>query len=60
MSAHQITTVSLDQLVSTSHQYRKFKLLFNFRAIEADLHVVETDNNYKGFGVLRLFKCLTN
>jgi hypothetical protein len=60
MSSHQIITVSLDQLVSPSHQYRKFKSLFNFRVIEAHLHVVEADNNYKGFGVLRLFKCLTN
>jgi IS5 family transposase len=40
------------------HQYHKFKLLFNFKAIEADLLAIETDNNHKGYGVLRLFKCL--
>jgi IS5 family transposase len=33
-------------------------LIFNFKAIESDLLNVETDNNNKGFGVLRLFKCL--
>ena len=58
MSEHQITMVSLDELVSPDHQYRKFKLLFNFKEIESDLLSVETDNNNKGFGVLRLFKCL--
>ena len=58
MSEHQITMVSLDQLVSEKHQYRKFKSLFNFKSIESDLLAVETDNNHKGFGVLRLFKCL--
>ncbi len=41
-SEHQITMVSLDQLVSKNHQYRKFKSLFNFNAIEADLLSVES------------------
>lgn len=58
MSLSQITMVSLDQLVSEKHQYRKFKSVFNFKAVEPDLLSIETDNNYKGFGVLRLFKCL--
>ena len=58
MLEHQITMVSLDELVSEKHQYREFKLLFNFKAIECDLVAVETENNNKGFGVLRLFKCL--
>jgi hypothetical protein len=57
-SEHQITMVSLDQLVSKNHQYRKFKSLFNFKAIEADLLSVESAGNYKGYGVIRLFKCL--
>lgn len=47
MSEHQITIVSLDELISKNHQYRKFKSLFNFKAIESD-------NNYKD-GILRLF-----
>ena len=58
MSSHQITIVSLEELVSSKHQYRKFKSLFDFKAVEADLVAVEHENNYKGFGVLRLFKCL--
>ena len=57
-SAHQISMVSLNQLVSKNHQYRKFKSLFNFKAIEADLLSVESAGNYKGYGVMRLFKCL--
>jgi IS5 family transposase len=50
--------VSLDQLVSKNHQYRKFKELFNFDAVKSELLSVESDTNYKGYGVLRLFKCL--
>ena len=58
ISEHQITMVSLDQLVSKNHQYRKFKSLFDFKGIEAELLSVESTANYKGYGVLRLFKCL--
>ena len=58
MSEHQITAVSLDQLVSKDHQYRKFKELFNFRAIGPQLSAAESNNNYKGYGIVRLFKCL--
>ena len=57
-SSDQITMVSLEQLVSKDHQYRKFKSLFNFRSIEAELLSIESTANYKGQGVLRLFKCL--
>ena len=35
-SEHQLTMVSLDQLVSKNHQYRKFKELFNFGAVDRD------------------------
>jgi IS5 family transposase len=45
-------------LVSKNHQYRKFKELFNFGAVETEILSVESDTNYKGYGVLRLFKCL--
>ncbi|WCR57037.1 hypothetical protein [Rickettsia asembonensis] len=58
MSEHQITMVSLDELVSTDHQYCRFKSLFNFKAVERELLVLETEANYKGYGTLRLFKCL--
>jgi hypothetical protein len=39
MSLSQITLVSLEQLVSKNHQYRKFKTLFNFKATESDLYL---------------------
>lgn len=58
MSSHQVTMVSLEQLVSESHQYRKFKGLFNFTVAEKVLAGVESRANYKGYGVARLFKCL--
>ncbi|WP_323733119.1 transposase [Candidatus Bandiella euplotis] len=57
-SAHQIIMVCLDQLVGSEHQYRKFKELFNFGAAEQELKGIESPANYKGYGVLRLFKCL--
>ena len=47
-SSDQITMVSLEQLVSKDHQYRKFKSLFNFRSIEAELLSIESTANYKG------------
>ncbi len=57
-SANQITIVSLNQLVSKNHQYRKFKELFDFEVAAKELRSVESPANYKGYGVLRLFKCL--
>ena len=47
MSEHQLTMVSLDQLVSKNHQYRKFKELFNFGAVESEILSVESNTNYK-------------
>ena len=58
MSSTQVTMVSLEELVSQKHQYRKFKELFNFKEIETELKSVESGANYKGYGVGRLFKCL--
>ena len=58
MSLNQITMVSLEELVSQKHQYRKFKGLFNFKEIEDELKSIESKANYKGYGVDRLFKCL--
>lgn len=58
MSSHQVTMVTLEELVSKNHQYRKFKELFNFREVEPELLSVEKEANYKGYGVVRLFKCL--
>lgn len=50
--------VSLNQLVSPKHQYRKFKDLFDFEVAAKELKSVESPANYKGYGVQRLFKCL--
>lgn len=58
MSEKQIVMVSLEDLVSEEHMYRKFKRLWEFNSVKKQLKEVEKDNNYKGYGVLRLFKCL--
>jgi len=58
MSLSQVTMVSLEELVSEKHQYRKFKELFNFKEVNTELKSVESAANYKGYGVDRLFKCL--
>lgn len=58
MSANQYTMVTLDELVSESHQYRKFKELLDFSIVQKVLSKIESANNYKGYGVGRLFKCL--
>jgi len=50
--------VSLDQLVSKNHDYRKFKAIFDFEMVEEELGKIESRNNYKGYGVFQLFKCL--
>ena len=54
----QIEMVSLEDLVPQDHAYRKFIKIWNFSNAMYYLRDVEKDNNYKGFGVLRLFKCL--
>ena len=54
----QIIMVSLEELVSENHIYRKFNKLLNFKFIEKELKKIEKENNYKGYGVLKLFKCL--
>lgn len=58
MSSKQVSIVSLEELVSDSHQYRKFKELFNFDVVNTELLAIESPANYKGYGALRLFKCL--
>lgn len=58
MLSSQITMISQEQLVSEGHEYRRFKGLFDFKAIEGELKKVEKDANYKGYGVMRTFKCL--
>lgn len=54
----QVTLVSLEDLVPTDHMYRRFDALWTFGQVEKHLKSIEKDNNYKGYGALRLFKCL--
>lgn len=54
----QIIMVSLNDLVPEDHVYRKFLELWDFKRTEKRLKKLGKDNNYKGFGILRLFKCL--
>ena len=54
----QVVMVTLEDLVSADHIYRSFVNLWRFENIKKYLKNVEKDNNYKGYGALRLFKCL--
>ena len=42
MSSKQITMVYLDQLVSSKHQYRKFKDLFDFSGATEELKSIKS------------------
>ena len=55
---HQIEMVSLDSLVQESHVYRKFNQIWTFKNTETKLRRFEKNNPHKGYGLLRLFKCL--
>ena len=54
----QTEIVNLENLVPANHMYRKFKQLWSFKTVERELKKLESDNNYKVYGLLRLFKCL--
>ena len=55
---NQIEMISLEDLVSSTHSYRKFAKIWSFKNVEKKLKKLEKDNNYKGYGILKLFKCL--
>jgi IS5 family transposase len=55
---NQLELVSLDSLVSKNHQYRKFKALWDFKAIEKKLSKLSSSSTYAGYGIMRLFLCL--
>ena len=55
---HQIEMVNLDSLVKDSHVYRKFNQIWSFKNTETKLRRFEKNNPHKGYGLLRLFKCL--
>ena len=56
--SYQVEMVNLDELVSSTHQYRQFSKVFDFSEIEKSLNSTEQDAAYKGYGVVRLFRCL--
>ena len=55
---YQIEMISLEDLVPETHSYRKFIKIWSFKNVEKKLKKLENDNNYKGYGLLKLFKCL--
>lgn len=55
---HQTEIVNLDDLVPVDHVYRKFIKLWSFESVEKQLSSLVKDNQYTGFGIIRLFKCL--
>lgn len=55
---YQTEIINLNELVPSNHVYRKFVELWSFINVEKELAQLEANNNYKGYGLLRLFKCL--
>ena len=55
---HQIEMISLDELVPTTDTYQKFSAIWSFKHATKQLKKLEKDNPYKGYGLLRIFKCL--
>lgn len=54
----QVEMISLEDLIPENHNYRKFAKIWSFDYVEKQLKKLEKDNPFKGFGLLRLFKCL--
>lgn len=54
----QIEMICLEDLVPENHNYRKFKKIWSFKYVHKILKKLEKDNPNKGYGLLRLFKCL--
>ena len=57
-SLSQINMISLEDLVSKDHVYRKFSKVFNYKRIELKLSILEDTRYYRGYGIMRMFKCL--
>lgn len=54
----QVEMICLADLVSKSHNYRKFAKIWSFQFVEKKLKKLENNNPHKGHGLLRIFKCL--
>lgn len=57
-SSTQLELICLEDLVPLDHTYRRFSSVFDYSLIKVELSSAESDAAYKGFGILRLFKCL--
>lgn len=54
----QIEMVCLNDLVPENHTYRRFANIWSFKTVQKKLKKLEKAGTYKGYGLLRLFKCL--
>lgn len=54
----QIEMVCLEDLVSSSHIYRKFLNLWNLDLVRLELEKLEAESDHKGYGIYRIFLCL--
>ena len=54
----QIEMVCLEDLVSSTHIYRKFLNLWNLDLVRLELEKLEAESDYKGYGIFRIFLCL--
>ena len=50
--------VRLENLVSKDHPYSTYIKLLDFRFLHKKLLPLEVEDRYKGYGVMRLFKCI--
>ena len=55
---YQTEIVSLNDLVSEQHMYRKFASIWQLKNVESELSKIEEASDHKGYGIFRLFKCL--
>ena len=54
----QIEMVCLEDLVSSTHIYRKFLNLWNLDSVRLELEKLEAESDYKGYGMFCIFLCL--
>ena len=54
----QLEIVTLNQLVSENHRYRKFKAIWDFKEADRKLRLTVKDNPHEGYGITKLFRCL--
>jgi IS5 family transposase len=56
--SNQVEMITLDELVSDDHIYRKFMQLWDLSEIKIELEKIEILSDHKGYGIFRLFLCL--